>query len=106
MLAAELSAAAVAAHDLLVAYGWEAIHARARALASSLADRLREAGRAVAPRGDTTLVAWEDDDPPATVERLAAKGVALRDLPGTALVRASVGAWNDASDLDSLLAAL
>jgi selenocysteine lyase/cysteine desulfurase len=32
--------------------------------------------------------------------------VAIRDLPGTSLLRASVGAWNDASDLDRLLAAL
>jgi L-cysteine/cystine lyase len=51
-------------------------------------------------------VSWQDDDPPATVERLAAEGVVIRDLPGTRYVRASVGAWNDERDLERLLAAL
>ena len=30
----------------------------------------------------------------------------MRNLPGTSFVRASVGAWNDESDLERLLAAL
>ena len=105
-LPAEASAAAVAAHDVLAAAGWAAVHARARSLAAALAERLREAGRRVAPRGETTLVAWEDPDPPATRDRLAAGGVVVRDLPGTPYVRASVGAWNDEDDLDRLLAGL
>ena len=37
---------------------------------------------------------------------LAAGGVVVRDLPGTDLLRASVGAWNDEGDLDRLLAGL
>ena len=82
-LPAEASAAAVAAHEVLAAAGWDAVHERARSLAAGLAHRLRERGRAVAPRGDTTLVAWEDPDPPARRDRLAAAGVAVRDLPGT-----------------------
>jgi histidinol-phosphate/aromatic aminotransferase/cobyric acid decarboxylase-like protein len=49
-------------------------------------------------------VAWEDPDPPAARERLAAAGVVVRDLPGTRFVRASVGAWNDEDDLERLLA--
>ena len=106
VLAPELSAQAVTAHDLLASHGWEDIHARARALAGALALGLMEAGRAVAPRGDTTLVAWEDPAPEATRDRLAAAGVAVRDLPGTPYLRASVGAWNDESDLERLLAAL
>jgi selenocysteine lyase/cysteine desulfurase len=32
--------------------------------------------------------------------------VVLRALPGTPYVRASVGAWNDDSDIDRLLAAI
>ena len=32
--------------------------------------------------------------------------VRIRNLPGTPYLRASVGAWNDESDLDRLLAAL
>ena len=105
-LPGELAAAATAAHDVLHAFGWDAVHARARAMASTLADRLADAGRVVAPRGDTTLVAWDHPEPAATAERLAAAGVAVRNLPDTSYLRASVGAWNDESDLDRLLAAL
>lgn len=61
---------------------------------------------AVAARDRTTLVSWQDDDPPATRARLAQAGVIIRDLPGTGLLRASVGAWNDESDLERLLSAL
>ena len=35
-----------------------------------------------------------------------ARGVVLRNLPGTGSLRASVGAWNDEDDLARLLAAL
>ena len=45
-------------------------------------------------------------DPPAEVERLAAAGVVVRAFPGMPYVRASVGAWNDESDLERLLTAL
>ena len=102
-LGPELSAGALASLDVLGAAGWEAVHERARALARELADRLAESGLRVGDRGDTTLVAWEDTDPPATRDRLAGAGVAIRDLPGTKLLRASVGAWNDETDLRQLL---
>ena len=36
----------------------------------------------------------------------AEEGIAIRSLPGTPYARASVGAWNDESDLERLLAAL
>ena len=51
-------------------------------------------------------MAWEDDDPEATRDRLRDAGVIVRNLPGTPLVRASVGAWSSEDDLDRLLAAL
>jgi len=105
-ISAEAAAGAVAAHDVLADAGWDAVYDRARTLAASLADRLRERGRQVAPRGDTTLVSWEDEDPEATRDRLAAAGIMIRNLPGTPYVRASVGAWNDESDLDRLLGEL
>ena len=73
---------------------------RARAAA------LTERGLEVAPRDRTTLVSWKDPDPPATVARLAEAGVVIRDLPGTPYLRASVGAWNDESDLERLLEVL
>ena len=93
----------MAAHDVLAEAGWDAVYERSRTLAATLADRLRERGRVVAPRDDTTLVSWEDDDPEATRDRLAADGILVRNLPGTPYVRASVGAWNDERDLDRLL---
>jgi L-cysteine/cystine lyase len=101
----EASAAAVAAHDVLAAAGWDAVHA-ARDLAGRLAAALRDRGREVAERGPTTLVSWVQDDPADAVARLAASGVTVRSLPGTPYVRASVGAWNDESDLELLLAGL
>ena len=44
--------------------------------------------------------------PLIVVALLAAAGVVVRWLPGEQLVRASFGGWNDAGDLDRLLAAL
>jgi L-cysteine/cystine lyase len=103
---AEVFAAGLAAHDTLAAVGWPNVHARARELAARLVAALAARGSTVAPRGDTTLVSWETDDPPALAQRLSDAGVVVRDLPGTSYVRASVGAWNDESDLDRLLAAI
>lgn len=105
-LAREVTALSAAALDVLRRAGLDAVHVRARELAAALARRLAEAGRAVTPRGETTLVSWEDDDPAATRGRLAEAGVVVRDLPGTPYLRASVGAWNDESDLERLLAGL
>jgi L-cysteine/cystine lyase len=51
-------------------------------------------------------VSWEEPDPAATRDALAAAGVIVRDLPGGRLVRASVGAWNDEGDIGRLLEAL
>jgi selenocysteine lyase/cysteine desulfurase len=97
---------ALASLAVLEEAGLDAVHARARELAATLAERLAERGRVVAPRGDTTLVAWEEADPAAARARCAEAGVVVRDLPGWPYLRASVGAWNDESDLERLLAAL
>jgi selenocysteine lyase/cysteine desulfurase len=105
-LSRETVAFSLAAARVLEAAGLPEVHAHAAAQAGELARRLAAEGRRVAPRGDTTLVSWEDADPPATRLRLLEAGVAVRDLPGTSFLRASVGAWNDASDLERLLAAL
>ena len=64
----------------------------------------RERGLEVAPRGDSTLVSWRDPDPEARVKTMAEGGVVVRHLPGSGLVRASVGAWSSEEDLERLLA--
>jgi selenocysteine lyase/cysteine desulfurase len=79
---------------------------RAADLTDRFAAALADAGYTVAPRGRSTLVAFEHPDAPAARGRLAEAGVAVRDLPGHPYLRASVGAWNDESDLERLLAAL
>jgi L-cysteine/cystine lyase len=97
---------ALAAQEVLGELGWDEVYERSATLAAGLAQRLAEQGHDVMPRGRTTLVAWRDTDMEATAKRLGAAGIAVRHLPGRDLVRASVGAWNDESDVDRLLAAL
>jgi selenocysteine lyase/cysteine desulfurase len=101
--AAHQLAWALAALDTLERPGLERVHEHAAELAELLAARLAERGARVAPRGRSTLVSWEDPDPPATVERLAADGIVIRDLPRTGYVRASLGGWNDEQDIERLL---
>jgi selenocysteine lyase/cysteine desulfurase len=102
----EAAAFSLGALRVLDSAGFSAVYRRAAQLAAELAERLQAAGRRVVPRAATTLVSFEDPDPPETRMRLAEAGVAIRDLPGTPLLRASVGAWNDEADLERLLAAL
>jgi L-cysteine/cystine lyase len=98
------SAWALAAFDVFQQEGWDEVLARGPALAEQLAEMLRERGLTVAPRGASTLVSFAVADPERFVERAAAAGVVVRHLPGRGLVRASVGAWSDESDLERLLA--
>jgi len=99
-------AAALAVARLLADAGWDAVHARAAGLATRFAEALRERGRTVRPRSETTLVSFESDDAEGEAAALARAGVVVRFLPGRGLVRVSAGAWNDEDDLERLLAAL
>ncbi|MGI8585195.1 MAG: aminotransferase class V-fold PLP-dependent enzyme, partial [Thermoleophilaceae bacterium] len=94
----------LAALELLGRAGWGAVHERAADLAEMLAGRLAARGLEVAPRGHSTLVSWRDPEPAVAVERLAAAGIVVRDLPGRGLVRASVGAWNGEKEIERLVA--
>ncbi len=105
-LAREVVALSAAAVQLLETTGWEAVHVAGTRRAAELGERLAATGRTVAPRDDTTLVAWEDADPEGARDRLGEQGVVVRNLPGTPLLRASVGGWTSEDDLDRLLAAL
>jgi len=102
-LSAETVACALAAVAVLEDAGWSAVHERARSLAARLAELLSERGRAVAARGESTLVSFSSPDPVAERSALAERGVVLRDIPGRPWLRASVGAWNDDDDLQRLL---
>jgi selenocysteine lyase/cysteine desulfurase len=105
-LSAEAVACALFAVELLESAGWQAVHERARSLAAGLAEQLAERGREVAPRDDTTLVSFASDDAEAERELLAERGCVVRNIPGRPWLRASVGAWNDESDLNRLLSSL
>jgi L-cysteine/cystine lyase len=85
--------------------GWW--YSRARSLASSCADILAREFEVVTPASTgATLVSARVDEAAAVVEKLLAAGVHVRELPGRGLVRASVGWWNDESDLERLASAL
>jgi L-cysteine/cystine lyase len=61
----------------------------------------------VTEAGQGTLVSFRPPgDSAETVAALYERGVVVRELPGTGLVRASIGWWNDGSDLERLVEAL
>jgi L-cysteine/cystine lyase len=80
--------------------------------AATMAERCRElltsAGEdVVVPNDHATIVSWRPQEPPAdVVARLGVAGVAVRDIPKTGLVRASVGWWTSEDDLERLVAGL
>jgi L-cysteine/cystine lyase len=79
----------------------------ARAQAERLRDLLSERYELVTEPTQATVVTWRvEGDSAETVERLAAAGVVVRDLPGLGWVRASCGFWTSDEDLDRLVAAL
>jgi L-cysteine/cystine lyase len=81
---------------------------RARALAERCRDLLLEQGYDVVTEpGQATLVSfrWPGDTAEAAT-KLYERGVILRELPGTGTLRASVGWWNDGSDLERLVEGL
>jgi L-cysteine/cystine lyase len=77
---------------------------RARELTERCRRLLLEHGHdVVTEEGQATLVSWRyDGDTEAAARRLYERGVIVRELPGTGLLRASVGWWNDGSDLERL----
>jgi L-cysteine/cystine lyase len=82
---------------------------RARETAERCRGRLRDAGHdVVIPPERSTLVSWRPagEETAEVVQRLFDAGVVVRDLPGTGLVRASVGWWTSADDLERLVAGL
>jgi L-cysteine/cystine lyase len=82
--------------------------ARARELTERCRALLLDQGHdVVTEAGQATLVSfrWPGDTKDAAA-RLYTRGVIVRELPGTGLLRASVGWWNDGSDLERLVEGL
>jgi L-cysteine/cystine lyase len=81
---------------------------RARELAARCHELLLEQGHdVVTEAAQATLVSFRPPgDPTDAVAALYERGVVVRELPGTGLVRASVGWWNDGSDLERLVEGL
>jgi L-cysteine/cystine lyase len=95
----------LAAIDLQPEWGFE----QAARMAERCRELLRDADQdVVVPAERATLVSWRvrGEASEAVVARLGASGVLVRDLPGTALVRASVGWWTSDEDLERLAKAL
>src|SRR4051794_6653549 len=66
---------AVAAFEVFERAGWDAVLSHGPTLAARLAERLRELGHEVAPRGASTLVSFSVSDPEDLVQRAAAADV-------------------------------
>jgi L-cysteine/cystine lyase len=81
---------------------------RARQLSERCRELLLEHGLdVVTERGQATLVSFRPPgDPTAAVAALYERRIVVRELPGTGLLRASVGWWNDDGDLERLVDAL
>jgi len=82
--------------------------ARARQLTERCRELLLEHGvDVVTEPGQATLVSFRPSgDPTAAVAALYERGIVVRELPGTGLLRVSVGWWNDGTDLERLVEAL
>ena len=81
---------------------------RSRELTEKLRASLLDLGEDVVTQPEqATLMSWRGrGDTTAMVRTLYEAGVLLRELPGTGLLRASVGWWNDESDLERLVEVL
>jgi L-cysteine/cystine lyase len=80
---------------------------RAAEMARRCRQRLAERVEVVTAPDQATLVSWRADGVP---EQIAAgayeRGVVIRDLPGTDLLRASCGYWTSDEDIERLIAAV
>ena len=81
---------------------------RAAAAAAECRALLAERYEVVTEPRHATLVSfrWPRGEPAKAVERAAERGVVIRGIPGTDLLRVSCGYWTSRDDLERLLAAL
>jgi L-cysteine/cystine lyase len=80
---------------------------RARKTAERCRALLAERYEVVTAPGQATLVSFRPEgDAAEAVARLAERGVVVREIPGSGLIRVSCGYWTSDDDLDRLLAGL
>jgi L-cysteine/cystine lyase len=80
---------------------------RASEMAALCRERLAERVELVTKPDQATLVTWRaEGDPPEIAARAYERGVVIRDLPRTDLLRASCGYWTNEEDIDRLVAAV
>ena len=80
---------------------------RAREVTERCRALLGEHVEVVTPTGQSTLVAFRPaGDPTETVARLYERGVIVREIPGSGLVRVSCGYWTSDGDLERLVAGI
>jgi L-cysteine/cystine lyase len=92
----------LAAFGLHPDWGYE----RAAATAARCRELLAERFDVVTEAGHATLVTFRYDNAAEAVKRLFARGVIVRDMPGSELLRASCGWWTSDEDLERLLGAI
>jgi L-cysteine/cystine lyase len=79
---------------------------RAREAADRCLELLADGFEVVTPPNNGTLVSIRVEDPAARTKELYERGVIVRDIPGTDLLRVSCGWWTSNDDLDRLVAGL
>ena len=81
--------------------------AHARAIAEFCRKLVGERAEVVTEPRQAALVSWKPEGDAAEVaKRLAAEGIAVRDLPGEGWVRASCGFWTSEEEIERLASAL
>jgi selenocysteine lyase/cysteine desulfurase len=96
----------VEAIDAIEEVGIETIEARIETLTDRLKGKIDD-GKLLSPEAfESGLVTIDVEDPEATVERLAERGIVIRSLPSPEAVRVSVHAVSTADEIDRVAEAL
>jgi L-cysteine/cystine lyase len=102
-----LSPAQLAGLEEAIAFHPDWAFERGAQMAALCRERLGEHVQLVTKQDQANLVTWRtDEDPVQITARAYERGVIIRDLPRTALLRASCGYWTSEEDIDRLVAAV
>jgi L-cysteine/cystine lyase len=102
-----LSPAQLAGLEAALAFHPDWAFERGAQMAALCRERLGEHVELVTSPDQANLVTWRtDEDPVQIAARAYERGVIIRDLPRTDLLRASCGYWTSEEDIDRLVAAV